>query len=143
MPGFGSSGVGIGPGDGLGSGGIGSVSDGLGFGGSSIDAVGLWVRIGLLRRGTLVVAEDGRAQTGAGGVWRCARSGRREPARAVDTEEGTLDSDRIEGKAKQVEGEAQETWGKVKDKARDVKDDVEDALDRDDDREDALDREPR
>ena len=30
-----------------------------------------------------------------------------------------MDSDRIEGKAKQVEGEAQETWGKVKDKARD------------------------
>ena len=68
MPGFGSSGVGIGPGDGLGSGGIGSVSDGLGFGGSSIDAVGLWVRIGLLRRGTLVVAEDGGAQTGGRGV---------------------------------------------------------------------------
>jgi len=142
MPGFGSSGVGTGPGDGLGSGGIGSVSDGLGFGGSSIEAVGLWVRISLLRRGTLVVAEDGRAQTEADGCGDArGRVGGRQ--HQPSTRGGHMDSDRIEGKAKQLEGEAQETWGEVKDKARDVKDDVEDALDRDDDREDAPDREPR
>lgn len=37
-----------------------------------------------------------------------------------------MDTDRIEGKAKEVEGEAQQTWGKAKDKARDAWEDVRD-----------------
>jgi hypothetical protein len=48
-----------------------------------------------------------------------------------------MDSDRIEGKAKQAEGAVQETWGKLKDKARDLADDVKDRLDRDDHEKDA------
>lgn len=53
-----------------------------------------------------------------------------------------MDSDRIEGKAKEVEGtvtgdedrkeegEAQGAWGKAKDSVREAADDVEEAIDR-------------
>ena len=54
-----------------------------------------------------------------------------------------MDSDRIEGKAKETEGEIQQKWGEAKDKARDtwedVKDKVEDVADDAEDRVDALD----
>lgn len=53
-----------------------------------------------------------------------------------------MDSDRIEGKAKEVEGKvtgdeereaegaSQGSWGKAKDKAREAADDVKDAIDK-------------
>ena len=54
-----------------------------------------------------------------------------------------VDSDRIEGKAKETEGEIQQKWGEAKDKARDawedVKDKVEDVVDDAEDHVDALD----
>ena len=57
-------------------------------------------------------------------------------------EEQRMDSDRIEGKAKEVEGETQQKWGEAKDKARDtwedVKDKVEDVVDGAEDRVDEM-----
>ena len=54
-----------------------------------------------------------------------------------------MDTDRVEGKAKETEGEIQQKWGEAKDKARDtwedVKDKVEDVVDRGEDRVDELD----
>jgi uncharacterized protein YjbJ (UPF0337 family) len=51
-----------------------------------------------------------------------------------------VDSDRVEGKAKETEGEIQQAWGKAKDKARDVWEDVTDkAEDVGDDAEDRVD----
>ena len=54
-----------------------------------------------------------------------------------------MDSDRIEGKAKETEGEIQQKWGEAKDKARDawedVKDEVEDIGDDAEDRVDGRD----
>lgn len=52
----------------------------------------------------------------------------------------TVDSDRIEGKAKKAEGGMQEKWGEAKDKARDSWEDVKDkAEDIGDDAEDRVD----
>ena len=39
-----------------------------------------------------------------------------------------MDSDRIEGKAKETEGEIQQKWGEAKDKARDTWEDVKDEV---------------
>ena len=54
-----------------------------------------------------------------------------------------MDSDRVEGKAKETEGEVQQKWGEAKDKARDawedVKDKAEDVVDGAEDRVDELD----
>ncbi len=40
-----------------------------------------------------------------------------------------MDSDRVEGKAKETEGELQQQWGEAKDKARDVWEDAKDKID--------------
>ena len=56
--------------------------------------------------------------------------------------ESDVDTDRVEGKAKETEGEIQQKWGEAKDKARDtwedVKDKVEDVVDRGEDKVDDL-----
>ena len=61
---------------------------------------------------------------------------------SLPREEHEVDSDRIEGKAKEVEGETQQKWGEAKDKARDawedVKDKAEDVVDGTEDRVDEL-----
>ena len=61
----------------------------------------------------------------------------------IQGKELAVDSDRIEGKAKETEGEIQQKWGEAKDKARDawedVKDTVEDVGDDAEDRVDELD----
>jgi uncharacterized protein YjbJ (UPF0337 family) len=51
-----------------------------------------------------------------------------------------VDSDRVEGKAKETEGELQQTWGKAKDKTKDTWEDVKDKVeDIGDDAEDRVD----
>jgi uncharacterized protein YjbJ (UPF0337 family) len=52
----------------------------------------------------------------------------------------TVDSDRVEGKAKETEGELQQKWGEAKDKAGDAWEDVKDKVeDIGDDAEDRVD----
>ena len=48
---------------------------------------------------------------------------------SIPREEHEVDSDRIEGKAKEVEGETQQKWGEAKDKVEDVVDGTEDRVD--------------
>jgi uncharacterized protein YjbJ (UPF0337 family) len=59
-------------------------------------------------------------------------------AEAPGPKEGTVDTDRIEGKKKETEGKAQQKWADIKDGAddkwEDVKDKVEDVADRAEDR---------
>jgi uncharacterized protein YjbJ (UPF0337 family) len=66
------------------------------------------------------------------------------PHRHQPTKGTTMDSDRVEGKAKEMEGEAQQKWGEAKDKARDtfedVKDKAEDIVDGGEDRVDEMDK---
>jgi uncharacterized protein YjbJ (UPF0337 family) len=61
----------------------------------------------------------------------------------LQAKESVVDTDRIEGKAKETEGEIQQKWGEAKDSARDawedVKDKTEDVVDRGEDRVDELD----
>jgi uncharacterized protein YjbJ (UPF0337 family) len=63
----------------------------------------------------------------------------------ITTKGATVDTDRVEGKAKETEGEVQQKWGEAKDKARDtwedVKDKVEDLGDEGEDRVDDQDEE--